>query len=104
MAVSKGKEFESCVKKSFEKSFPEGTIDRIYDTEGRRYGVRNICDYIGFSTPHIYYLEAKSVRKNTFDLKKLTQYDKLVKKSGIKDAIAGVVIWFRDHKRVVFAI
>jgi len=103
MSFNKGKKFEQCVVNSFEESFPEGTIDRIYDTEGKKYGIKNICDYIGYIYPNIFYLEAKSLKGNTFNLARLTQYDKLCAKSGIKGVCAGVVIWFIEHKRVVFA-
>ena len=103
MAVNKGKKFEECVVNSFKESFPNGTIDRIYDTEGRKYGIKNICDYIGYIYPNIFYLEAKSLKGNTFNLARLTQYNKLCGKLGVKGDCAGVVIWFIEHQRVVFA-
>ena len=102
MAVSKGKKFEECLYKGFMNTFKSGTINRIYDTQGYRKGVKNVCDYIGYNFPNIYYLEAKSLHGNTFSIQKLTQYDALAEKQGIKGVVAGVVIWFIDHKRVVF--
>ena len=104
MATSKGKKFEECVENSFNKTFPKEnrTIDRIYDTQGYHIGIRNISDFIGYVFPYHYYLEAKSLHGNTFNLKKLTQYDKLVEKIGTKGVVTGVVIWFIDHKKVVF--
>ncbi len=103
MAVNRGKEFEHCVSREFGKTFPEGTIDRIYDTEGFKKGIKNVCDFIGYTYPYIMYIEAKSCTKNTFNLKKLTQYDKLLEKKNKKGVLAGVLVWFIDHKKVVFA-
>ena len=34
--------------------------------------------------------------------KNLTQYDKLIKKDGIKGVIAGVFIWFYEKDKVLF--
>lgn len=102
MAKNRGKDFESCVLNSFIKSFPQGTIDRIYDTQSYYKGISNVCDYIGFSKPNIYYIEAKSLKGNTFNVKKLTQYDKLIKKKDISGSVTGVVIWFIEHQKVVF--
>ena len=103
MAINRGKEFEHCVSKGFWNTFPEGTIDRIYDTEGFKKGIKNVCDFIGYNYPYIMYIEAKSCTKNTFNLKKLTQYDKLLEKKNKKGVLAGVLVWFIDHKKVVFA-
>ena len=38
------------------------------------------------------YIEAKSCTKNTFNLKKLTQYDKLLEKKNKKGVLAGVLV------------
>lgn len=102
MAISMGKKFEECLYKGFRNTFKGGTINRIYDTQGYHKGIRNVCDYIGYNFPYIYYLEAKSLHGNTFNIQKLTQYNALLEKHNIKGVIAGVVIWFIDHKRVVF--
>ena len=103
MATNRGKEFEKCVLNGFKNTFPDGTIDRIYDTEGFKKGIRNVCDFIGFANHNIMYIEAKSCIKNTFNLKKLTQYDKLIEKANKEGVLAGVLVWFIDHKKVVFA-
>ena len=114
MARNRGKEFEQKVREQFTATVCGSTIDRLYDTQGGRTGVRNICDFIAYSFPYILYIECKSKKGNTYplsDLMKLnyrnkaakTQYSMLCEKINVKGAIAGVLIWYRDHDRVVWA-
>lgn len=65
MASNKGKQFESKFKIDFQKSFPNGTIDRIYDTTNGYKTISNVSDFIGYSYPCIMYLECKSHLGNT---------------------------------------
>lgn len=102
MAQNKGKAFELKFKMDFEKSFPEGTIDRIYDTTNGYKTISNICDFLGYNYPNIFYLECKSHLGNTFPLANLTQYDKLVVKVGIKGVRVGVILWFIDHDTICY--
>ena len=102
MANNKGKQFEVKFKEDFKRSFPNGTIDRIYDTTNGYKTISNISDFIGYNYPNIYYLECKSHQGNTFPLTNLTQYDKLKAKVGIKGVRAGVVLWFIDHDKVYY--
>lgn len=99
MALNYGKQFEARLKEDFLK-ISGATIDRLYDTTFGYKSVSNICDFIGYVFPFIFYLEAKSTQGNTFSLAKLTQAEKLKSKIGIKGVNAGVVIWFIDHKKV----
>lgn len=102
MANNKGKQFEVKFKEDFKRSFPNGTVDRIYDTTNGYKTISNISDFIGYNYPNIYYLECKSHQGNTFPLINLTQYDKLKAKVGIKGVRAGVVLWFIDHDKVCY--
>ena len=100
--ANRGKQFESRFKEDFEQSFPDGTIDRIYDQVSGYKTISNVSDFIGYNMPHIFYLECKSTHENTFNFHKLTQYDKLTGKVGIPGVRVGVVIWFIKHDRVVY--
>lgn len=102
MATNRGKQFEEKFKENWLATMPEASIDRIYDQISGRKTISNISDFIGYTYPNIYYLECKSTIENTFNFKKLTQYDKLVKKVGIKGVRTGVIIWFIKHDRVIY--
>ena len=103
MANNRGKSFETKFREDFKRTFPLGTIDRLYDPVGGYIGISNISDFIGYDYPNIFYLECKSIEKNTFPFSNLKQYDKLLTKVGIKGVRAGVVIWFIDHDKVIYA-
>lgn len=97
-----GKRFEEKFKLDFKRSFPTGTIDRIYDTTNGFKSISNISDFIGYSYPYIMYLECKSHLGNTWNFSYFTQYEKLLNKLDLKGVIAGVVLWMIDHDKVVF--
>ena len=101
MAVNKGKQWEAKVKEDFSK-LPYSTIDRIYDVTTGHKSISNIADFIGYVKPSIYYIEAKSIKGNTFPLTNLTQYDKLCAKVGIPGVRAGVILWAIEKKIVLY--
>lgn len=101
MAKNYGKDFEIKFKKDWLR-IPGSTIDRLYDVTMEYKSISQICDFIGYIFPSIYYLEVKSIHGNTFPLSNLTQYDKLIQKVGIQGVRTGVIIWFVDHGRVVY--
>ena len=103
MGYNYGKAFEQIFREDWKKSFPEGTIDRIYDTVGNYSNVRNVSDFICYAYPNIYYIECKTHRHGrTWNLKYLTQLEKLSTKVGVKGVIAGVVLWLVEEKRLFF--
>ena len=102
MAVNYGKKFELKMKADFLKSFPKGTIDRIYDTTMGYKKISNVSDFIAYNYPFSYYLECKSTLSGTFNIGKLTQKDKLKAKMGIKGINAGVIIWFITKEKVCY--
>ena len=101
MADELGKKLERKLKEDFLK-MGGATIDRLYDPVSGFHGICNVCDFIGYKFPFICYMECKTTKGNTFPLSRLTQYDSLIKKKGIKGVIAGVVIWFYDNDKIVF--
>lgn len=102
MSDNKGKAFEAKFKKDFASSIKDGSIDRIYDTVSGYKSIKNICDFIGYKYPNIFYLELKSHRKASLPFDKITQYDKLVDKIGIPGVRAGVVLWLIDKDMVMY--
>lgn len=101
MAVNRGKQFEAHFKKDFMK-LENSSIDRIYDSVSGFKAITNICDFIGYVFPNIFYIECKSIKGNTFPLTNLKQYDKLIAKKGIKGVRVGVVLWFIEHQKVLY--
>ncbi len=99
--INKGKQWEQKIKEDFSK-LPGATIDRIYDVTTGHKSISNISDHIGYKYPNIFYIEAKSIKGNTFPLSNLTQYDKLKAKVGIPGVRAGVFLWFIEHQRVAY--
>lgn len=99
--ASLAKNFESKFKQDFQK-IPGSTIDRLYDTTNGFHGITNPCDFIGFVYPNIFYVELKTTKGNTLPLDRITQYDKLIQKSGIKGVRSGVIIWFYDKDKTIY--
>ena len=102
MSTNRGKEFESHFKHDFLSSLPQASIDRLIDVMSGYKHISNICDFIGYSFPFIFYLECKSIDGNTFPFSNLSQYNMLLQKVGLKGVRAGVVIWFKDHSRILY--
>lgn len=101
MAINRGKQFEA----KFEQDFSQidgASVDRIYDTVTGYKSISNICDFICYVYPNIFYIECKSVKGNTLPFVNLTQYEKMKNKVGIRGVRVGVVIWFYDHNRVIY--
>lgn len=87
-----GKAFEERFKEDFLKTVPNCSLDRIYDVSMGYKSVSNICDYIGYSYPNIFYLECKSHKGASIPFEDIPQYDKLVDKVGIPGVRSGVVL------------
>ena len=101
MKQNLGKKFEEKFKNDWLK-IPNSSIDRLYDTMNGYKTISQVSDFIGYVFPNIFYLECKSINGNTFPIANLTQYSKLVKKVGIKGVRVGVVIWYKEHERVIY--
>lgn len=102
MSDNYGKNFETKFKKDFLKTVPNSTIDRIYDTVNGLKGVSNICDFIGYTYPNIFYLECKTHKGASIPFEKITQYQKLSEKVGIPGVRAGVILWLYEKDIVLY--
>lgn len=100
--MTKGKQFELILREDWKQSIQGSTIDRLYDPVNGYKTISNISDFIGYKRPLIFYLEAKTIKGNTFPFQNFTQYEKLLGKLGIDGVRAGAVIWFYEHDRVVY--
>lgn len=106
MSVNRGKQFESVIADSF-ALLPNVSVDRLHDQTNGYLGSTNICDYIVYKKPFIYYIECKSVHGNTLaiygrDPKKAygditnKQWEGLKEKAKIDGVLAGIMCWWVD--------
>lgn len=100
--VSIGKKFEERFKYDWNNSFPDGTIDRLYDNMGGYLAISNVCDFICYNYPNIYYIECKTHKGASFPFTNLTQYDKIKMKVGLKGVRAGVILWLYEKDKVFY--
>ena len=78
------------------------SFDRLYDQMTGYYEVsRNICDFICYKHPNIYYIESKATWSDRFALSMLTskQHDGLLTKSKIPGCFGWVIVLFATYKR-----
>lgn len=104
MAVNRGKKFEDEIHKQL-LTIPDISVDRIYDAMGGFSGINNICDFTLYSKPYFYYIECKSIHKNTLNFKsdiRKNQWEGLLEKSKIKGVVAGILVWFIDLDITLF--
>ena len=98
MGVNRGKQFEEIVKEGFER-VPMLSIDRIPDQMSGRKGSTNICDFVAYKLPYIYYLECKTTYGNTLPFSNITdnQWKGLLNKSHYPGVFAGIICWWIDR-------
>lgn len=96
-----GKKFEAKVKSDWDK-IHGAVLERLYDVAIGYATVSNVADFVGYYHPTLYYIECKTTQGNTLNFAQLTQYDKLIERTGIYGVVPGVVLWFYDHDIVCF--
>lgn len=103
MAQNRGKDFEGVIRKAF-NDVSGCTIDRLPDQTNGFAGGSNICDFIAYKYPNIFYLECKSCHGNTFPLSNITDKQRkgLIEKDEIPGTISGVIVWWVDRDTTKF--
>lgn len=99
--ISRGKQFEDKFKADFSK-LTGVSLDRLYDTTNGFYGIKNLCDFICYKYPNIFYIECKTSEGNTWNFSNYSQYEKQLSKVGIPGVRVGVVLWMITHDVVVY--
>lgn len=102
MSNNYGKAFEQKFKEDFKKTFPKGSIDRIYDSVLGYKSISNVADFICYVYPNIYYIELKSHKGASIPFENITQYEKLKYKVGIPGVRAGVILWLYEKDKVLY--
>lgn len=103
MPVTRGKQFEERFKQDWVRTFPNGECVRLPDqVSGYKYTSQNICDFICYNYPNLFYIECKTHKKASIPLDNITQYERLIEHSGKQGVRSGVVIWLYDKDRVFY--
>lgn len=103
MAVSRGKQFELKFREDFSK-IPGSVVIRLPDqVSGYRCTSANVCDFYCYVKPTLFFVEVKSTSGNTYNFSDLRQYPLLSQYNDIPGLRRGVVIWFTEKDRVVYA-
>lgn len=96
-----GKKAEAKISTWLDRPADGYCLDRIKDQMTGFYGSKNICDFILFKSPYMYYIESKATWEDRFDFSMISdyQYDNLLKKSKINNVFGLVIILFATHQR-----
>ena len=97
-----GKTAEQRLKSWLDRPEDGYSMDRIPDQLSGFYMVsRNICDFVCYKYPYIYFLESKATLHDRLDFSQLTDVQRigLREKSKIKGCYGLVVVLFVEYKR-----
>ena len=96
-----GKDAERKIKEWLDRPDEGYCFDRLPDQMTGFYGSSNICDFILFKSPYMYYIESKATWSDRFDFSMLTanQHDRLLEKSKIENVYGYVIVLFASYKR-----
>lgn len=96
-----GKEAEKKIKEWLDRPEDGYSFDRLPDQMTGFYGSKNICDFVCFKSPNMYYIESKATWNDRFDFNMLseTQHDGLLQKSRIANCYGLVIVLFATYKR-----
>lgn len=101
MSESTGKKAERKIKEWLNRPEDGYSFDRLPDPMSGFIGQANICDFICYKYPSMYYIESKATEHDRFDFTMLTdtQKDGLYEKSHIEGCYGLVIVLFVSYKR-----
>lgn len=103
MANNQGKEWEKKFKESWEIFFPNTFIHRLPDQQSKYKSTsKNPCDFLALPYTKMFMIELKSHKGNTFPFTCFKQYDTLKSYVGVKNTKCCLIVWFIDHKKVLY--
>lgn len=96
-----GKSAERKIKEWLDKPELGYSFDRIQDQMTGFWGSANICDFVCFKSPYLYYIESKSTWNDRFDFSMITenQSNGLHDKNQIDNVFGLVIVLFASEKR-----
>lgn len=101
MSESIGKKAERKIREWLDRPEDGYCFDRIPDPVGGFYGQRNICDFLCFKAPNLFYIESKCTENDRFEFSRLSpgQYEGLLEKSRIQNVFGIVIVLFATQQR-----
>jgi len=102
-----GKRAELKIKTWLDRPEDGYSFDRIPDQMNGFYNSCNICDFICFKAPYMYYIESKATWAERFEWNRVTEFQRknLLKKSKINNVYGLVIVLFATQRRAfVFQI
>ena len=100
--VNYGKRFEIRFKEDWEKSFPNGVIERIPDQMTMYKGSENVCDFICYDYPNQFFIECKTHAGASIPFDAIPQYERMLKLKGKQGVVAGVVLFLYEKFKVLY--
>ena len=99
-----GKPAEHKIQEWLDRPSEGYCFDRIPDQMTGFYGSKNICDFILYKYPKLYYIESKATWNDRFDFSAITstQYAGLLNKSSIPFVYGLIVLLYASYKRCFF--
>lgn len=97
-----GKDAEYKIREWLDRPEDGYSFDRFYDQlSGYVNTSRNICDFVCYKQPYIYYIESKATWKDNFAFNMIQphQEEGLLKKSKISGCYGWVIVLFASYKR-----
>ena len=97
-----GKEAEGKIWEWLDRPDDGYSFTRLYDQmTGYLETSKNICDFICYKYPNIYYIESKSTWSDNFSFSMISDHQRkgLLEKSKIKGCFGWVIVLFASYKR-----
>ena len=96
-----GKKAEHKIEEWLDRPTEGYSFDRIPDQMTGRFGSKNMCDFICYKYPEMYYIESKATWEDRFDFVNITetQHDGLLAKSDIAHTHGWIILLFVSYKR-----
>lgn len=96
-----GKKAEQKIREWLDRPEEGYCLDRIPDQMTGFYGSKNICDFVLFKSPNVYYIESKATWSDRFNFSMITeyQYKSLLQKSKIQNVYGIIIILFAEKQR-----
>lgn len=102
MPKSLGKKAEERIQQWLDRPADGYSFDRIPDQMSGFYMIsRNICDFVCYKYPNVYYIESKETEHDRFTFNQLSDYQRngLCWKSTIPGCYGVVIVLFTTYKR-----